>query len=78
MKQRRLGKHGPMISPIGIGAMSFSNFYGQTSEADSHAILNTALDEGVTHITFQFDSKYSQRMNEVLAIAQKALSRASA
>ncbi len=35
MKQRRLGKHGPMISPIGIGAMSFSNFYGRTSEADS-------------------------------------------
>ena len=50
MKQRRLGKHGPMVSPIGIGAMSFSNFYGETSEADSHAILNTALDEGVTHI----------------------------
>ena len=50
MKQRQLGKGGPQISAIGIGAMSFSNFYGETDEAQSHAILQTALDEGVTHI----------------------------
>jgi len=50
MQQRQLGKNGPMISAIGIGAMSFSDFYGPTSEAESHAILNAALDEGVTHI----------------------------
>lgn len=50
MKQRRLGANGPLISPIGIGAMSFSNFYGETDEAQSHAVLTTALDEGVTHI----------------------------
>lgn len=50
MQQRQLGKDGPMISPIGIGAMSFTNFYGKTDEAKSHAILATALDEGVTHI----------------------------
>ena len=50
MKQRKLGANGPLISPIGIGAMSFSDFYGPTDEAKSHAILQTALDEGVTHI----------------------------
>lgn len=50
MKQRRLGQSGPKISPIGIGAMSFTNFYGDTSEAASHRILDTALDQGVTHI----------------------------
>ena len=50
MKQRQLGSGGPQISAIGIGAMSFSNFYGETDEAQSHAILQTALDEGVTHI----------------------------
>jgi aryl-alcohol dehydrogenase-like predicted oxidoreductase len=50
MKQRRLGAGGPLISPIGIGAMSFANFYGPTDEAASHAILQTALDEGVSHI----------------------------
>jgi aryl-alcohol dehydrogenase-like predicted oxidoreductase len=50
MKTRRLGASGPLISAIGIGAMSFSDFYGTTDEAQSHAILTAALDEGVTHI----------------------------
>ena len=50
MKTRRLGASGPLISAIGIGAMSFSDFYGTTDEAQSHAILAAALDEGVTHI----------------------------
>ena len=86
MKQRRLGKHGPMISPIGIGAMSFSNFYGQTSEADSHAILNTALDEGVTHIDTadiygpltseevigSFLARQGSQRNDMFSIATKA------
>ena len=50
MQQRRLGKNGPLISSIGIGAMSFANFYGETNEANSHSVLAAALDEGVTHI----------------------------
>ncbi|MGB1921198.1 MAG: aldo/keto reductase, partial [Candidatus Puniceispirillaceae bacterium] len=50
MDKRRLGAQGPEISAIGIGAMSFSNFYGATDETQSHAILSAALDEGVTHI----------------------------
>jgi aryl-alcohol dehydrogenase-like predicted oxidoreductase len=45
-----LGKNGPETFPIGIGAMSFSDFYGTTNEAESHAILTTAQDLGVTHI----------------------------
>lgn len=35
---------------FGIGAMSFANFYGPTTEANSHAILDAAMDHGVTHI----------------------------
>jgi len=35
---------------FGIGAMSFANFYGPTTEANSHAILDAAIDHGVTHI----------------------------
>ena len=50
MRQRRLGKNGPIISAIGIGAMSFSNFYGETSESASHQLMTAALDQGVTHI----------------------------
>ena len=50
MKLRQIGRDGPVISPIGIGAMSFSNFYGPTTEAESHAVLDTAMELGVTHI----------------------------
>jgi len=50
MKTRTLGKNGAHIHPIGIGAMSFSNFYGNTNEAESHAILDAAMAAGVNHI----------------------------
>ena len=50
MKQRQLGKHGPMISAIGYGAMSFSNFYGPMDEAGSFKILDKCRDSGLTHI----------------------------
>ena len=35
---------------FGIGAMSFGNFYGPTTEANSHAILDAAMEAGITHI----------------------------
>ncbi|MGB1511125.1 MAG: aldo/keto reductase [Paracoccaceae bacterium] len=50
MKLRKLGKLGPDISPIGVGAMSFSNFYGTTTETQSHRILHAALAQGISHI----------------------------
>ncbi|MEP5757786.1 MAG: aldo/keto reductase, partial [Litoreibacter sp.] len=48
MKLRQLGQGGPMVHPIGFGAMSFSDFYGVTNELESHAILDMAMDAGVT------------------------------
>ena len=50
MEKRKLGKYGVEVSPIGIGAMSFSNFYGPTNEEESHKILAEALDQGISHI----------------------------
>ena len=50
MQHRKLGQNGTMCHPIGIGAMSFSDFYGPTDEAASHAILDAAIEAGVTHI----------------------------
>lgn len=47
---RRLGAGGPMVGPVGIGAMSFAGFYGATTEAESHAVLDAALDAGMTHV----------------------------
>ncbi|MGB7243437.1 MAG: aldo/keto reductase [Sulfitobacter sp.] len=50
MQTRQLGKGGPHVHPMGIGAMSFSNFYGATNAVDSYAILDAAMAAGVTHI----------------------------
>lgn len=49
-EKRRLGSGGPLVSAIGVGAMSFSDMYGPTTEAQSHAILDAALEAGITHI----------------------------
>jgi aryl-alcohol dehydrogenase-like predicted oxidoreductase len=50
MEKRKLGANGPEIGAIGYGAMSFSDMYGPTNEAESHAILDTCRDLGVTHL----------------------------
>ena len=50
MEKRKLGANGPEISAIGYGAMSFSDMYGPTNEAESHAVLNACRDLGVTHL----------------------------
>ena len=50
MLRRRLGQGGPEVSAIGIGAMSFSNFYGPCSEPEAHALLDAARDHGIDHL----------------------------
>jgi len=50
MEKRKLGVNGPEIGAIGYGAMSFSDMYGPTNETESHAILDTCRDKGVTHL----------------------------
>ena len=48
MKMRKID--GRDVSILGIGGMSFSDFYGTTNEAESHAVLDAAVEAGVTHI----------------------------
>jgi aryl-alcohol dehydrogenase-like predicted oxidoreductase len=50
MRKRRLGDDGPLVSAVGVGAMSFTAFYGPTTEAASHAVLRTALELGIDHL----------------------------
>lgn len=50
MQQRKMGKSGPDVSALGLGAMSFAGFYGKTTEAEAHALLDAALDMGVTQL----------------------------
>lgn len=50
MQQRQLGRQGPMVSAIGLGAMSFGGIFGPTTEAESHACLDAMWDAGITFI----------------------------
>ncbi len=50
MQKRKLGANGPAVGAIGYGAMSFSDMYGPTNEKESHAILDSCRDLGVTHL----------------------------
>lgn len=50
MKQIKIGQSGPMVSCLGYGAMSFSDFYGATTDENSFAILDEAMEAGVTHL----------------------------
>jgi aryl-alcohol dehydrogenase-like predicted oxidoreductase len=50
MITRHLGHTAPTVSAIGIGAMSFSDFYGPTTDDASHAILDAAQELGITAI----------------------------
>src|SRR6185295_17181329 len=44
MEHRRLGKNGVWVSPLCLGTM---NFGWHTSEKDSHALMDQALDLGI-------------------------------
>ncbi|HEX4327984.1 MAG TPA: aldo/keto reductase [Burkholderiales bacterium] len=47
---RRLGKGGPMVSAIGLGCMSLSGVYGQSSDENGVAVVQHALDQGINFL----------------------------
>lgn len=50
MQMRKLGNTGPMVSAIGLGAMSFGGIFGATTEGESLACLDAMLDVGINLI----------------------------
>ena len=62
MKKRSLGNIGTSVSAVGIGAMSFSDFYGPSDTEKSHAVLRKALDLGIDHI--DTSNVYGQGVSE--------------
>jgi aryl-alcohol dehydrogenase-like predicted oxidoreductase len=62
--KRALGKQGPTVSAIGLGAMGMSDLYGAADRAESIATIHAALDAGITLIdTGDF---YGSGHNELL------------
>ncbi len=50
MNHRILGKDGPVVSAIGLGAMGFSGTYGEADDQESITTIRRALDLGVAFI----------------------------
>jgi pyridoxine 4-dehydrogenase len=48
--KRSLGKHGPTVSSIGLGAMGMSDLYGKADRAESVAAIRAVLDAGINVI----------------------------
>ncbi|MEO3799990.1 aldo/keto reductase [Nonomuraea sp. B1E8] len=64
MQRRTLGRTGPAVSALGLGAMGMSDAYGATDRTESIATVHAALDSGVTLIdTGDF---YAMGHNELL------------
>jgi aryl-alcohol dehydrogenase-like predicted oxidoreductase len=62
--QRYLGVRGPAVSPIGLGCMDMSQFYGHFDDSQSIATIRRALTLGVT--MFDTADMYGPFTNELL------------
>ncbi|HSQ21043.1 MAG TPA: aldo/keto reductase [Blastocatellia bacterium] len=50
MKKRKLARQGLQVSPLGLGCMGMSEFYGPRDEAESIATIHRALDLGINFL----------------------------
>ena len=50
MEKRKLGAHGPKVSSISLGCMSFAGSYGTSEKSDCFECLDVAKDFGITFL----------------------------
>jgi pyridoxine 4-dehydrogenase len=63
-QNRSLGPNGPTVSPMGLGLMGMSDFYGPADEAESLATIHAAMEQGIT--LFDTADFYGSGHNEML------------
>ena len=64
MEQRSLGRGGPRVGALALGAMSFAGYYGAAEDSEGVRAINRALDLGITLIDTA--EAYGEGANEEL------------
>jgi len=64
MQFRKLGKHGPQVSAVGLGCMGMSISYGEPNDEESIATIHRAIDLGVNMVVTS--DAYGNGVNEEL------------